>query len=81
MYVEWLISGVKVYSEIQNISLSSKQLPSVLAAPAVYSDLRKGHVWSALMEHGTNQCALPRVHAWAKVSRVWYYTHTILHCY
>jgi hypothetical protein len=41
MYVDWLISGFKICSEIQNISLPSKELPSVLAVPAVYSDLRK----------------------------------------
>jgi hypothetical protein len=41
MYVDWLISGFKVCSEIQNILLPSKQLPIVLAVPAIYSDLRK----------------------------------------
>lgn len=77
MNVDLLFSGFKVCSEIQNISLPSQQLLSVLTAPAVYSHLRKrkGHVRSELVEYGTDQCAILRVLSWADASRDWYHTH------
>lgn len=75
-HVDWLFSGFKICSEIQNTSLPSQQL--LLAASVVYSHLRKskgGPLGSEPVKRGTDQCAVSRVLSWAEVSRDWYHAH------